>query len=83
VQQEDEQEAAMTSSKTTTLLDLVWALSQSGASERSIVMTVTGLINSGQVRLCGTFAGARIEEKAPAEASSPLLPTPSLMKMYD
>jgi hypothetical protein len=83
VQQEAEQEAAMRSSKTTTLLELVWALSHSGASEHIVVATITGLINSGQVRLCGTFAGARIEETVPCDAASPTLPTPRTRRKRD
>ena len=74
----------MTSGKNTTLLDLVWAVTESGCSERDVVATVTTLINSGQVRLCGTFAGARIEETAPCGAASPVLPLPSITrKAYD
>ena len=70
----------MTCGKNTTLLDLVWRVTESGCSERAVVATVTGLINSGQVRLCGTFAGARIEETEPYGAASSVLPTPSFMR---
>ena len=68
---------AMPSGKNTTLLDLVWAVTQSEGREREVVAIVTGLINSGQVRLCGTFAGAQIEERAPYGAASPVLPISS------
>jgi hypothetical protein len=50
----------MTSGRVTTLLDLVWVVTKSGFSESDVVATTTGLINSGRVRLCGNFAGARI-----------------------
>jgi hypothetical protein len=54
----------------TTLLDLVQAVSAYAQSDEEIVATVAALINSGQVRLCGTFAGARIDLRA-ARPSSP------------
>ena len=44
-----------------TLLDLVSAVSQSARSEAEIVATVVHLVNSGRVRLCGTFRGARFD----------------------
>jgi len=44
-----------------TLLDLVQAVSDFAASDDEIVATVAYLINSGTVRLCGTFAGAKID----------------------
>jgi len=66
----------MTNDKNITLLDLVWAVTQSEGRERDVVAIVTRLINSGQVRLCGTFAGARIKETAPYGAASLVLSTP-------
>ena len=42
-----------------TLLDLVDAVSGSAASEAEVVGTVVYLVNSGTVRLCGNFRGAR------------------------
>ena len=71
-----ETQTAMTSGKNTTLLDLVWAMTMSGCSERALVATVTMLVNTGQVRLCGTFAGARIEETAPDRPAPPETPDP-------
>ena len=44
----------------TTLLDLVQAVSEYAHTDAEIVATVAALINSGKIRLCGTFAGARI-----------------------
>ena len=45
---------------TTTLLDLVQAVSTSAATDEETVATIVYLVNSGTVRLCGTFAGATI-----------------------
>jgi hypothetical protein len=70
----------MTSGRTTTLLDLVWAVTKSGLSENDAVATITRLINSGQVRLCGNFAGERIKETASNGAASSVVPTPSMMR---
>jgi len=44
-----------------TLLDLVKAVSDSAASEAEVVATVVHLVNSGVVRLCGNFRGARFD----------------------
>jgi len=43
-----------------TLLDLVQRFIQSATSDEEVVATVAFLVNSGQVRLCGAFAGATI-----------------------
>ena len=43
----------------TTLLDLVTAVSQHSRNEREVIAVVVHLVNSGRVRLCGNFAGAR------------------------
>jgi hypothetical protein len=48
----------------TTLLDLVQAVSEYTHTDAEIVATVAVLINSGTVRLCGNFAGARIDLSA-------------------
>jgi hypothetical protein len=45
----------------TTLLDLVTAVSQSARSENEVIATVVHMVNSGMVRLCGNFAGARFD----------------------
>jgi hypothetical protein len=45
----------------TTLLDLVTAVSQSARSENEVIATVVHMVNSGMVRLCGSFAGARFD----------------------
>ena len=45
----------------TTLLDLVHTCSSFIDDDREVVALVTALVNSGRVRLCGTFAGATID----------------------
>jgi hypothetical protein len=47
--------------RTTTLLDLVTAVSRSAASEAEVIATVVSLVNSGEVTLCGNFRGARFD----------------------
>lgn len=44
----------------TTLLDLVAAIARGAASDSEVVAAVTRLINSGQVRLVGSFRGADV-----------------------
>ncbi|MBM4257615.1 MAG: hypothetical protein FJ147_17200 [Deltaproteobacteria bacterium] len=48
----------------TTLLELVQVVSEYAQSDAEVVATVVSLINSGQVSLCGNFAGARINLSA-------------------
>jgi hypothetical protein len=50
----------MTLHRECTLLELVQLVSESVRNDDEVVATVTSLINSGCVRLCGTFAGAKI-----------------------
>lgn len=45
----------------TTLLDLVTAVSDASDNEDEVIATVVHLVNSGTVRLCGNFRGARID----------------------
>ena len=56
----------MATPRKSTLLDLVQTVSSYAKSDQEIVATVTYLVNSGQVRLCGTFAGATIDLAVPA-----------------
>ena len=44
-----------------TLLDLVQAVSDHAPSEAEVIATVVYLVNSGRVRLCGNFKGARFD----------------------
>ena len=53
-----------------TLLDLVSAVHSVEDSEEGVVATVVQLVNSGQVQLCGTFAGAKIRIPPPATPST-------------
>lgn len=45
----------------TTLLELVTAVNDVAESEDEVIATVVHLVNSGAVRLCGSFRGARID----------------------
>jgi hypothetical protein len=44
-----------------TMLDLVQAVSASARTDAEVVATVVYLVNSGAVRLCGNFRGARFD----------------------
>ena len=44
-----------------TLLDLVKVVSDHARSEAEVIATVVDLVNSGRVRLCGNFKGARFD----------------------
>jgi hypothetical protein len=44
----------------TTLLELVTAISDVSRDDREVVATVVALVDSGRVRLTGTFRGARL-----------------------
>ena len=48
-----------------TLLDLVNAIADHARSEAEVIATVVYMVNSGRVRLCGTFKCARFD--LPAE----------------
>jgi hypothetical protein len=50
----------MTLYRECTLWELVQLVSESTRNDDEVVATVTYLINSGRVRLCGTFAGAKV-----------------------
>ena len=63
----------MATSYTSTLLELVQAVSEYASTDNEIVATVTHLINSGNVLLCGTFAGARIDLSPRARVAPPSL----------
>ena len=45
----------------TTLLELVTAVNDEAESEDEVIATVVHLVNSGAVRLCGSFRGARFD----------------------
>jgi len=44
-----------------TLLELVNEVSTHAASEAEVIATIVHLVNSGRVRLCGSFQGARFD----------------------
>ena len=50
----------MTNHTECTLLDLIQRVSEASRNDDEVVATVAYLINSGHVRLCGTFAGAKV-----------------------
>lgn len=50
----------MTLRRSCTLLELVQVVNESARNDEEVVATIAYLINSGRVRLCGTFAGATI-----------------------
>jgi hypothetical protein len=45
----------------TTLLELMTAVTSEADTEDEVIATVVHLVNSGAVRLCGTFRGARFD----------------------
>jgi hypothetical protein len=54
----------MTMARDTTMLELVTDLSRDARSDDEVVAAVVSLVNSGAVRLCGTFKGHRFESSA-------------------
>ena len=62
------EETAMATQRQSTLLDLIQSVSDSANNDDEIVATVAYLINSGRVRLCGNFAGAKINTRPPLDA---------------
>jgi hypothetical protein len=44
-----------------TLLELVTAVSEYTTTEAEVIATVVHMVNSGMVRLCGNFRGARFD----------------------
>ena len=49
-----------TMTRDVTMLELVTDLSNSARTEAEVIATVVHLVNSGAVRLCGNFRGARL-----------------------
>ena len=50
----------MTIKKESTLLELVQSVMSEAQNDEEVVATIVYLINSGKVRLCGSFAGAKV-----------------------
>ncbi len=57
----EESELHPAQARRVTLLELVAALADSGASEVEVVWAITHLVNSGRVRLVGQFREAHIQ----------------------
>ncbi len=57
----EESERHPAQARQVTLLDLVAALADSGASEDEVVWAIVHLVNSGRVRLVGQFRQAHIQ----------------------
>ena len=53
-----------------TLLELVKAVSDCAETDTEVVATVVHLVNSGRVRLCGNFRGARFAVETTDAASA-------------
>ena len=45
-----------------TLLELIEAVNEVSANEREVLATVTFMLNSGRVRLCGNFRDTPLEK---------------------
>jgi hypothetical protein len=45
----------------TTLLDLVWSVGEVTSSDHEVIATVSSLLRSGAVKLCGNFRDCPIE----------------------
>jgi len=57
----------MSTQQQSTLLDLIQCVNQFAKTDDEVVATVAHLINSGYVRLCGNFAGAKISFASPLD----------------
>ncbi len=57
----EESERHPAQARRVTLLDLIAALADSGASEAEVVWAIVHLVNSGRVRLVGQFREAHIQ----------------------
>lgn len=64
-----------------TLLDLVQTVNQVTDDDQEVVATVVALVNSGRVRLCGNFAGAKIN-LPPSFATFPQQLWPTLLGLH-
>ena len=55
---------------TTTLLELVNTVAAHAHSDAEVVATIVHLVNSGAVRLCGTFRGATFDLSDPGTGAA-------------
>jgi hypothetical protein len=60
----------MTLRRECTLLELIQVVNESTQNDDEVVATVAYLINSGRVRLCGTFAEPKLPYALPSRHSS-------------
>ena len=64
-----------------TMLELVTAATEHTRTEGEAIATIVHMVNSGAVRLCGTFSGARIdlgEVDQPSAAGNAVVSAPRL-----
>jgi hypothetical protein len=66
----------MPTPRESTLLDLIQSIISEAKNDEEVVATVVYLINSGRVRLCGNFAGAKVifPRKVRLQTDAPLKP---------
>ena len=55
---------------TVTLLDVVTAVSEYARDERELIAAVVWMVNSGQIRLGGSFRGAHFDVNATARRAT-------------
>lgn len=67
--------------KECTLLELVQQVSELSLTDEQVVTVVTHLVNSGRVRLCGNFAGAKISLEPSYSPDENSLLSPSLSEL--
>jgi hypothetical protein len=65
---------------TCTLLELVQALTSVTDNDQEVVAAAVSLVNSGRVRLCGNFAGAKIVFPSSRKLSRTTPPPTSLRR---
>ena len=51
----------MAPARNVTLLELVTEVAKYAPSDKEVIATVAHMVNSGSVRLCGNFKGARFD----------------------
>ena len=61
-----------------TMLELVTAVTKHTRTEGEAIATIVHMVNSGAVRLCGTFCGARIDLELTAPRHDAVVSAPRL-----
>lgn len=72
----DHTQRALQTARVTTLLELVQAIAETGASDTEMVATVVELVASGRVRLIGSFRSDDVADGGP-EPPEPRLSRPA------